>query len=159
MLALLTVAALAQPCTVTVYSYQTPGRLPAKAHTWAVFSRGGESVCISWMPAGNTRLLTHPQPGVNWTHAATLAYARQLGARVKRWGPYRARSALFDAARQQAARLAGGQVLYAELDALRRGGSNCVHAAASPAGPLPRPLLYGFAAGQAVARHFRPFLE
>lgn len=143
----------AGPASVTVYSYQKSAS-PMHSHTWVVFRSGTESVTISWMPGGNTGLLTAPQPGRNWTHAKTLSYAATVKAAVRQWGPYPCTYSRFLKARAAVLDLESGRYLYSCFDAARPRGINCVTASLLPVGPYHGPFLYGFAAGEAVARRY-----
>ena len=137
--------------TVTVFSYQKSAS-PLHSHTWIVFSDG---TTISWMPRGNTGLLTAPQPGTNWTHAKTLTYATSIHASVRQWGPYPCSPALIARARLAVKQLEDGAILYSCFDAARPRGTNCVHAAMLPLGGCYQAaFLYGFRAGEYVAKRY-----
>ncbi len=170
MFALFLAVALALPApasryTVTVYAYAVPGRGPAWTHTFATFTRGGESLCISWMPnapkaKGNVRLTSRPECGCNWSLAQTLEHAREIRAKVHAFGPYPCRPELFEAAQRRVRELESGQIAYKAIDVLTRPkGVNCIHAVSDTISPpLDTGVLVSDAAAREIVRHFRPYL-
>jgi hypothetical protein len=161
---------------VIVFAAQGDPVLPRYSHTFATFVRavgpGPNPACwaveahsISWGPAsGEIRAVRFfSERGANLDLTATLRWARTLGARVCRWGPFQIRKELYDRARAQIARLETGLVEYKVVDGgLRpRLASNCVHAVSdidTDDGLLSTGLEYGEEASYLVACHFRRWM-
>jgi hypothetical protein len=71
---------------------------------------------------------------VNLDLPETFRFARELGARVYEWGPYRIRPELYERGLRQIERLNSGRIAYKVLDGAWRpdGASNCIHAVPVP---------------------------
>jgi hypothetical protein len=159
---------------VILFAAQGDPPVPRYSHTFATFIRAVgtspascavETHTISWSPASMEIRLARffPERGVNLDLAASLRWARSLGARVCRWGPFEIRQDLYDRAQAQIARLSTGAVEYKVVDlGLRpQRASNCVHAVSDIAaddGLLETGLDYGEEASYLVACHFRPWM-
>lgn len=143
-------------CTMTVYACQSTLNAPVRSHTFVVFQRGQETVCISWLPAGGrVKLLNCPEPGVNLDLAGTVQWARANRAKVTVIGVYEIKAELFDLAVKQKAKLDSGQIFYAALDAGCQGKAvNCIHAVSDLTNVrLETGTAHGEAASGLVVRH------
>jgi hypothetical protein len=179
----LALAALALPCQsaraaehyyVIIFAAQADPPLPRYAHTFATFVRaaGSSPACcaveahtISWLPAsGEIRTFRFfPERGANLDLAGSLRFARSLGARVSRWGPFEVRPELYARAQAEIALLSTGVVEYKVLDrGLRpRVATNCIHAASDidvDDGLLETGVAYGEEASYLVAWHYRRWM-
>ena len=120
---------------------------------------------ISWMPTSLeiAVLRRTPEPGVNLDLSATLRWARSVGARVSRWGPYRIEKELYDRALTQEERLRSGRVLYKAVDRnYRPQASNCIHAVSdidTDNGLFHVGREWGEAASRDVANHLRRWVN
>src|SRR5438067_5317489 len=120
---------------------------------------------ISWMPTSLeiAVLRRTPEPGVNLDLSATLRWARSVGARVSRWGPYRIEKELYDRALTQEERLRSGRVLYKAIDRnYRPQASNCIHAVSdidTDNGLFHVGREWGEAASRDVANHLRRWVN
>lgn len=153
-LAMLLVLCLAGPAmatplpaaTMTLYGY---ARGPARSHTWAVFTRGTETVTISWFPVSSV-----PGPGRNLSDTETRRVAAAVRARVVVYGPYRIHGSLYQAAAKRAQVLESGAIGYSFLDRHSRPYSvNCIHAVSDLGGHVHTGTAYGPAASERVLGH------
>jgi hypothetical protein len=116
---------------VIFFSATGPKGEVEKSHTYAIFLKQGktlESRTISWMP--QTRKIApnamRSEDGINLDVTETNRWAKEVGATVKRYGPYRVDDGLFDLADAQVKRLESGVVKYKYADG--RQGTNAAHA-------------------------------
>jgi hypothetical protein len=111
-----------------------------EAHSFATFARvrleatGPEIVdraTISWLPAaGRVRLFKRAERGRNYTLEESFALVKP-GHSVAQWGPFEIQEELFYRAKNQAAFLSSGGVLYKAMDPFSRPAGvavNCEHA-------------------------------
>jgi hypothetical protein len=148
-----------------VYGAQRPIiNQPRYSHTWATFVKlSGEgadprkyaarSITISWLPQ---TLEVRPlwvvaEPGVNLTHARTVAWCDQNGMEISQFGPYQIEPRLWELAYQRFQKMAEGEVMYRASDLLNRPGRepevcNCIYAVLDLDGrdPAFRPVTLGF---------------
>jgi ABC-type phosphate/phosphonate transport system substrate-binding protein len=147
-----------------VFAFDRAPRRARYSHTFATFIKadGGavEAHTISWLP-GSMRIevgRTQSEPGVNLSLRQTLRWARELGAHVYEWGPYRIRPELYERALRQIERLNRGRVRFKALDGAWRpdAASNCTHALSdidADDGLLTVDGAYGVAASARVVGH------
>jgi hypothetical protein len=130
---------------VVVFSSQTVPLRPRYTHTFATVikvtadgcdQRQGhiEAVTISWLPAtfAIRPLRLKSEVGVNASLEDSMRVALGQKQRVSQWGPYQTDAGLYEAAQDQAARLARGERRYRALDPLfdPAGFTDCIHAVA-----------------------------
>jgi hypothetical protein len=160
---------------MVIFAWQQDPNAPRFAHTFASFLKAAGPVdspdakvevhTISWMPATlDIVLLTRfSEAGTNLDLPASLRLARDFGARVSMWGPYRIKKDLYDRAVQQEARLNKGAVEYKAFDAKFRPRTavNCIHAVSdidADDGLLQTGRECGESASQLVARHLKRWI-
>lgn len=125
------------------------------AHTWCTFSDGTQNGCISWMPGNSKiRLRDGSQPGRNWTHRETLAWAAAKGCRVAKVGTMEIDAAGYQVCRRRQQTLELGAIWYKALDAQTRPAAvNCIHAVSDLVGYLGTGTSFGYEASRRVYLH------
>lgn len=155
---LFAVAGVNAQATVTVYAYQQSDFDPRGAHSFAVWKKGKESVCISWMiEAERPKFLKlRTDKGRNWTFDDTMKHAKKVGASIHEFGPVKVSDAQFERAKAQAKRLDAGQVRYkAAMLVFPDNVANCEVAIAQVAG---RPYMVGLKFGRRGSESLAKFL-
>lgn len=147
-----------------VWSYQGPDDDVVHSHTFTSFYRGDDlargvlrPATISWLPASGVVQPLGAERGRNFSLDETLQNACHAERSVKAWGPYEVKPALYERALQRVRLLQSGRIRYSMINGAPQ-AMNCIKAAGdiTPA-PLDTGLLWGVAAGAAVARHLSPF--
>jgi ABC-type phosphate/phosphonate transport system substrate-binding protein len=149
---------------LAVFAFDSVPPRAQYSHTFATFIRssgvGVEAHTISWLPSSKHIEIgrTQSEPGLNLDLHETLAFARELDARVYEWGPYRIRPELYERSLRQIERLNSGRIGYKVLDGAWRpdAASNCIHAVSdidTDAGFLTVDGAYGAAASARVVEH------
>jgi hypothetical protein len=120
-------AEVKEVCTVTIYTAQGKANLPGRSHTFAVYARGKETFCISWLPASLTiQIGSGPCDGVNLTLEATLEWCRKHHLKVRTWPTRTITFAEWHAACQRRKDLEGKKYKYQVIPA--KGSLNCTSA-------------------------------
>ena len=151
---------------MVVWAYQGPGNAPRDSHTFVTFYDGDDlanshvkPATISWFPATGVVRPFGVERGHNFSLAQTLAMACRGGKQLESWGPYEITFGLYRRALARISLLKSGKVSYS-LMSLRPGTMNCIEAAGDITETPFRPgLSWGFAASEAVVRHFSSFLK
>jgi hypothetical protein len=164
-----------------VYGFQDQINRPEASHTFASFIKVTPSDSnsdhrfsevevgtISWLPKTGQVLVVAPLPeeGLNFSLLESLGIAMRRQLQLKRWGPVKIDSWLYQRAMDRIEFLQSGRVQYKADDTWVRnsalsnegGAVNCVHAVSDIAGNLRSSLSWGFPASEQVFNFFGPHI-
>jgi hypothetical protein len=134
-------AEVKKDCTVTIYTAQGLGNLPRRSHTFAIYTCGKESFCISWLPASlSIQIGSGPCDGVNLTLEATLEWCKKHKLKVRTWPARTITFEQWNAACQRKKDLDGKKFKYQVIPG--KGSCNCTSAVVGY-----RTIIHGHRAG------------